>query len=281
MNLTAPSEVKALLARLEFRPSKVLGQNFLIDSNILKILVATADLQPGDAVIEIGPGLGVLTECLTRNASQVVAIEKDRRLAAYLRERFRETANLELIEADALDVDLNPYLAGGCNKVVANLPYSIASRLLVDLAEAPERPRQMVVTVQNEVADRLTAKADTDDYGLLSVILQLRYEISIRKEISPSCFYPPPEVKSAIVNLVLREPAVQPVNYNLFKELLKLCFSKRRKQLGGILRKRFPQVETALPALGLDLRSRPETLNPEQWVSLSNALGCKADEPGG
>ena len=274
MNLTAPSEVKALLAQLDFRPSKVLGQNFLIDSNILKILVSTADLQPGDAVIEIGPGLGVLTECLVSNAGRVVAIEKDRRLAAHLRERFRETANLELIEADALDVDLNKHLAGGCSKVVANLPYSVASRLLVDLAEAPKRPRQMVVTVQNEVADRLTAKADTDDYGLLSVILQLRYDISVRKEVSPSCFYPPPEVKSAIVNMILREPAVQPVNYNQFKELLKLCFSKRRKQLGGILRKRFPQVETTLPSLGLDLRSRPETLNPEQWVRLSNALCC-------
>ncbi len=278
MNLTAPSEVKALLAQLDFRPSKVLGQNFLIDSNILKILVSTADLQPGDAVIEIGPGLGVLTECLVRGAGRVVAIEKDRRLAAHLRERFRETANLELIEADALEVDLNKHLAAGCNKVAANLPYSVASRLLVDLAEAPRRPRQMVVTIQSEVADRLTAKADTDDYGLLSVILQLRYDISVRKEVSPSCFYPPPEVKSAIVNMVLREPAIQPADYDHFKELLKLCFSKRRKQLGGILRKRFPEVEAALSSLELDLRSRPETLNPEQWVKLLNVLCCKDGE---
>ena len=278
MNLTAPSEVKALLARLDFRPSKVLGQNFLIDSNILKILVATADLQPGDAVIEIGPGLGVLTECLARDAGRVVAIEKDHRLAAHLREYFRGTRGLELIEADALEVDLNKHLAAGCNKVAANLPYSVASRLLVDLAEAPRRPRQMVVTVQSEVADRLKAKADTDDYGLISVILQLRYDISIRKEVSPSCFYPPPDVKSAIVSMVLREPAVQPVNYSPFKELLKLCFSKRRKQLGGILRKQFPEVEIVLSSLGLDPRSRPETLNPEQWVKLSNVLCCKDGE---
>ena len=122
MNLTAPSEVKALLAELDFRPSKALGQNFLIDANILKILLTTADLHPDDAVIEIGPGLGVLTEWLTRRSGKVVAIEKDKQLAAYLKEHFQKTPNLELIEADALDVDLDKYLAAGFNKVVANLP---------------------------------------------------------------------------------------------------------------------------------------------------------------
>lgn len=280
MNLTAPSEVKALLAELDFRPSKVLGQNFLIDSNILKILLATAALRPDDAVIEIGPGLGVLTEGLARAAGKVVAIEKDRRLAAYLKKRFQNTPNMELIEADALDIDMDKYLAAGCNKIVANLPYSVASRLLVNLAEAPHRPGQMVVTIQNEVADRLTAKVDTDDYGLLSVILQLRYEISVRKEISPSCFYPPPEVKSAIVNMVLREPAEEPQDYERFKSLLKLCFSKRRKQLGGVLRRNFAHFDTVLAQLQLDPQSRAETLSPEQWVSLSNGLCCKVDGQG-
>lgn len=277
MNLTAPSEVKALLAQLDFRPSKVLGQNFLIDSNILKILLATANLRPDDAVIEIGPGLGVLTEGLVRGAGKVIAIEKDHRLAAYLKERFQKTPNLELIESDAREVDLDKHLADGCNKVVANLPYSVASRLLVNLTEAPHRPEQMVVTIQNEVADRLTAKADTDDYGLLSVILQLRYKISIRKEISPSCFYPPPEVKSAIVNMSLRTPAEEPRDHEQFKKLLKLCFSKRRKQLGGVLRRNFAHFDDVLAQLKLDPQSRAETLSPEQWVSLSNELCCKVD----
>ena len=281
MNLTAPSEVKALLASLDFRPSKVLGQNFLIDSNILRILLATAALRPNDAVIEIGPGLGVLTEGLARGSGRVVAIEKDHRLAAYLKERFQTTPNLELIEADALDVDMEKYLAAGCNKVVANLPYSVASRLLVNLAEAPHRPEQMVVTIQNEVADRITAEAGTNDYGLLSVILQLRYEISIRKEVSPWCFYPPPEVKSAIVNLVLRERAEEPSDYEQFKSLLKLCFSKRRKQIFGILRKTYAKSEAALAQLKMDPQSRPETLSPEQWIRLSNALCHTADGQGG
>jgi 16S rRNA (adenine1518-N6/adenine1519-N6)-dimethyltransferase len=272
MNLTAPSEVKALLAQLDFRPSKVLGQNFLIDSNILKILLATADLHAGDAVIEIGPGLGVLTEGLSHAAGRVVAVEKDRRLASYLAERFQNTSTLELVEADALEVDLDKYLGEGCNKVVANLPYSVASRLLVNLAEAPHRPQQMVVTIQNEVADRLTANAGTNDYGLLSVILQLRYDISVRKVVSPSCFFPPPEVKSAIVNMVLRAPAAEPADYERLKSLLKLCFSKRRKQLFGILRKVYPKTEAALAQLKTDPQSRPETLTPDQWVQLSNLL---------
>jgi 16S rRNA (adenine1518-N6/adenine1519-N6)-dimethyltransferase len=272
MNLTAPSEVKALLAELDFRPSKVLGQNFLIDSNILKILLATADLRPDDAVIEIGPGLGVLTERLTHSAGKVVAIEKDHRLAAYLRERFQGIPNLELIEADALDVDMDKYLAAGFNKVVANLPYSVASRLLVNLAEAPHRPEQIVVTIQSEVADRLIAEPGTDDYGLLSVLMQLQYGIDLRKLISPSCFYPPPEVKSAIVNMVLRELPEKPRNYDQLKELLKLCFSKRRKQLGGVLRKHFAQFDPVLSQLKLDPQSRAETLSPEQWIALSNAL---------
>lgn len=272
MNLTAPSEVKALLAQLDFRPSKVLGQNFLIDSNILHILLTTADLHPDDAVIEIGPGLGVLTEGLICGAGKVVAIEKDKRLAAYLRKRFQETQNLELIEADALDVDMDKHLAGGFNKVVANLPYSVASRLLVNLAEAPHRPEQMVVTIQNEVADRLIAAPGTDDYGLLSVLMQLRYKIELRKSISPSCFYPPPEVKSAIVNMVLRELPEKPLDYNQLKELLRLCFSKRRKQIGGVLRKNFAQFDAVLSRLRLDPQSRAETLSPEEWVALSNAL---------
>ena len=128
------------------------------------------------------------------------------------------------------------------------------------------------MTVQDEVADRLIAAPGTKDYGLLSVLMQLRYEINVRKEVSPSCFFPPPEVKSAIVSMVLREPAQKPRDYEHFKGLLKLCFSKRRKQLGGILRKDFAQFDAVLSQMKLDPQSRAETLSPEQWVRLSNAL---------
>jgi 16S rRNA (adenine1518-N6/adenine1519-N6)-dimethyltransferase len=280
MNLTAPSEVKALLAELDVRPSKALGQNFLIDANILRILLTTADLHPDDAVIEIGPGLGVLTEWLTRRSGKVVAIEKDKRLAAYLRNHFQKRPNLELIEADALDVDLDKHLAAGFNKVVANLPFSITSRLLIHLAEASHRPKNMAVTVQDEVADRLIAAPGTKNYGLLSVLMQLRYEIDVRKKVSPSCFFPSPEVKSAIVNMVLREPVLKPRDYDHLKGLLKRCFAKRRKQLGGILRKDFAQWDAVRLPMKFDPQSRAEMLSPEQWVKLSNALmGCRERWP--
>lgn len=273
MNLTAPSEVKALLDQLDFRPSKVLGQNFLIDANILKIILTTAFLHQSDGVLEIGPGLGVLTEWLARWSGKVVAIEKDRRLFDYLSERFEKTRNLRLIHADALDVNLDEILADGVNKVVANLPYSVGSRLLVELTELPHRPEQIVVTVQREVAERLTAKPGTRDYGLLTVFAQLRYDIGIRKEVSPTCFYPPPDVHSAIVNMVLRDEQPELRDVEQFKALVKTAFAQRRKQLLTVLKKNFPTgIEDTMQKLGIDLRARPENLSPTQWTALANAL---------
>ena len=128
--LTRPSEVRALLAQLDFRPARILGQNFLIDRNILNILLREADVQPDDAVLEVGPGLGVLTAALLDTVKTVTAVEKDKRLAAYLRERFADAPSLRLIQADILDCDLAALLAAPETKLVANLPYAIAARLL-------------------------------------------------------------------------------------------------------------------------------------------------------
>lgn len=272
MNLTAPSEVRDLLQRLDVHPSKVLGQNFLIDANILKILLSAAHLRQEDAVLEIGPGLGVLTEWLCRWSGRVVAIEKDRRLCAWLREHLAKAKNLELIEGDAMDVDLESLLASGVNKVVANLPYSVGSRVLVTLIESVHAPEQVVVTVQKEVARRLAAKPGTKDYALIGILAQLRYEVEVRKEVSPTCFFPPPEVTSAIVSMARRETAV-PVDGDGLKSLLKTAFSQRRKQLGTILRKETPGAADVLASLGIDARTRPEDLNPVQWAALANALG--------
>ncbi len=280
MNLTAPSEVRELLEHLDFHPSRVLGQNFLIDVNILKILLSTAKLHQSDAVLEVGPGLGVLTEWLVRWSGRVVAIEKDRRLLAYLRERFAGMPNLELIGSDVLDVDLEALLAGGINKVVANLPYSIGSRLLVELIEATHRPEQMVVTVQREVAERLAAEVGTKEYGLITVFAQSRYAVTIRKVVSPTCFFPPPEVTSAIVEFSLLDPApAVPADPAGFKKLVKAAFSQRRKQLASLLRRapfknRAEAIEIVFKRIGIDLKARPETVSPAQWVELSNALAA-------
>lgn len=272
MRLTSPSEVRALLAEMNFKPSRILGQNFLIDGNILRILTELADLQPGDGVLEIGPGLGVLTGPLLEKAGRVVAIEKDDVLHEKLAARLAGAANLTLIHADALQVDLTALLASGINKVVANLPYSVGSRLLVELARAERKPERMVVTVQKEVADRITAKPGTHDFGVLSVFLQLDYEPFLRKRVSRSCFFPAPQVESALVELRRRTKRVEALqSETAFHELVRACFAHRRKQLASILR----QPE-AIATAGLDPTQRPETLGLADWIRLANALDARS-----
>ncbi len=262
--LTRPSEVRALLDELDFHPSKVLGQNFLIDANILNIMIDTANVSKRDTVVEIGPGLGVLTGRLAEKAKRLVAIEKDKRLHAFLQRSLASLENLELILADALDVDI-PVL--GADKVVANLPYSVGSRLLMNLFMAPAGPSKIVVTVQLEVADRLAASPGSDDYGLLSVWAQLRYDAHLRKVISPTCFFPPPQVKSAIVELDRRVPEIELRHPDVFRDLVKRAFSFRRKQMGTILKN-----PGALEKAGIDPQARPENLSVADWVRLSDHL---------
>jgi len=270
MKLTRPSEVRALLATMDFHPSRLLGQNFLIDANILGILLDAAELTHRDAVLEIGPGLGVLTEGLLNRAGRVVAVEKDGRLVPWLEKRFENFPNLGIIHSDVLNLDLPALLAQGLTRCVANLPYSIASRFLVDLIGAARAPERIVVTVQFEVAERFAAASGTHDYGLISVLTQLDYAVSIHKKISATCFWPPPEVTSAILVMTRRKTplALAPDRAALLK-LLKLCFSKRRKQLGAILRPEMADAEKMLNAMGIAPSSRPENLAPADWARLS------------
>ena len=262
-----------MLATMDFHPSRVLGQNFLIDANILNILLDAAELTHQDAVLEIGPGLGVLTEGLLNRAGRVVAVEKDTRLFHWLEKRFENFPALRVMHADVLDVDLPALLAQGLNKCVANLPYSIASRFLVDLACAPHTPERIVVTVQLEVAERFAATPSTHNYGLISVLAQLDYAITIHKKISPTCFWPPPEVTSAIILMIRRSAPLAPVNDRAaLLRLLKLCFSKRRKQLGAILRTECADAEKLLTALEIAPTARPENLAPADWARLSNSF---------
>lgn len=270
MNLASPSSVRDLLARLDFKPSRILGQNFLIDGNILARIVDLADLSPSDHVLEVGPGLGVLTAPLLERAGRVTAIEKDDLLHAHLALTLAAAPNLTLLHADAMDVNLPGLLAGGITKLVANLPYAIASRLLVDLSIPAARPRRMVVTVQKEVADRLAAQPGSDDYGLLSVLMQLDYAISTKHRISRTCFFPRPQIESAIVVLERRgEREVEGVPDTVFRQTARRCFEHRRKQLGTILRK--PDL---IAAAGIDPQRRPETLTLADWSRLAIALAA-------
>ena len=271
--LTRPTEVRALLAQLDFHPSRILGQNFLIDRNILNILLAAAELQPADAVVEVGPGLGVLTGALLERVAAVTAVEKDNRLAPYLRERFAGETKLNLIHADILDCDLPALFPETGRKLVANLPYAIAARLLVELTALPHPPALIVVTIQREVADRLAAQPSTKDYGLLSILLQRHYEIATVKHISPSCFWPPPEVQSSIAKLVRRPaPLGGPADEQALRDLLRHAFSRRRKTLARSLRDLVADPLPALAQAGIAPTARAEELPPEKWPALLRAL---------
>ena len=274
MNLTHPSEVRDLLAQLGLRPRRALGQNFLIDANILRILLSAAELHQEDRVLEIGPGLGVVTEWLLRWAGRVVAIEKDPVLYAHLRGRFEGAAHLDLRCGDALDADLEALFADGVNKVVANLPYSIGSRFLVRVLQVRRPPERVVVTVQREVADRLAAAPATKDYGLLGILTQQRYAVRVRKEVSPTCFLPTPEVRSAIVELRRREEDDPPAEALVRRlDLLHRAFSRRRKKLLPLLQQALPaESARALCArLGVALEARPENVTPAQWAALAES----------
>lgn len=276
-NLASPSRVRAILDGMGFAPSRVLGQNFLIDRNILNILLDAAEVGAGDRVLEIGPGLGVVTGELLARGCWVLAIEKDRRLAERLQSEWGSEPRLEVRCADVLDADVGAHVRDGFDAVVSNLPYSVASRALVNMAMAEPAPRHVTVTVQKEVAGRLTASAATAAYGLLTLWIQRVYEVRLVKTVSPSCFWPPPEVQSGIVRLVRRaSPLVaDPGAVACFHGVSRHAFSRRRKQLASSLVEsvQSPSLgkdgwQSALASLGEDPLARPEALSPEAWARL-------------
>jgi 16S rRNA (adenine1518-N6/adenine1519-N6)-dimethyltransferase len=270
--LISPKGVREILEQLGHRPNKQLGQNYLIDGNILRILTDAAELKPDDSVLEIGPGLGVLTRQLIAKCRQVTSIEKDPTMAWFLRSEL-DQAHFSLIEKDALDVDYNPLFESGIQKVAANLPYSVGSRVLIDLTEARPLVERIVVMLQLEVGDRICAGPGNKHYGLMAILTGMYFEAKIAKKVSPNCFMPPPKVWSAVVLLRRREkPLVELTDYNFFKQLVKTCFSQRRKMVGSLLRKQYEQAETILLSLDIDPSARPETISIEKWGLLANAL---------
>ncbi len=251
------TQVRQVLEELNLRPSKALGQHFLVDGNILDIIVREADVRPDETVIEIGPGLGALTGRLVDRAARVIAVEKDRRLAEHIRRKFPE---VELIVGDAVEVELP-----ACDKVVANLPYSISTPILERFVEGEPKPRRMVLTLQREVALRLAAAPGHKEYGALTLFTQLGYHVTIVHVVSPHCFFPEPKVDSAIVALDRREPRVKLLPGAPFHDIVRRGFSQRRKMLGKLLAD-FGTVEAGIA------RRRAEELSLEEWIRLANAL---------
>jgi 16S rRNA (adenine1518-N6/adenine1519-N6)-dimethyltransferase len=270
--------MRQLLETRNIRLTKSLGQNFLHDANQLRRIVAAAGLTKADKVLEVGPGLGPLTELLVEQAGEVLAIEKDARLVEVLHERFgpaEQGSALHLLHDDALD-----YLSREARdwsewKLVANLPYSVASPILVELAQAKRGPRRMVATLQIEVAKRLMAKAGASDYGLLSLLVQLDYEPQDWFKIPASCFFPEPDVDSACACLVRREQLLLPLEQrNTFIKIVKRSFSQRRKMMFKLLKGDWPEPRLAaeFERLKLSPKIRAEEVSLEDFAQLAQSL---------
>jgi len=298
LNLTSPSQVKAWCIENGFHPNRNLGQNFLVDRNVREAILSVAGVTPGQRVLEIGPGLGVLTEGLLARGIHVCAVEKDTRLADRLRACVEEElaaerrdfeydlatplGNLELIASDALRVDWNERLRPPFDACVSNLPYSVGTRILIDLALHPLAPRSFTILVQTEVAQRFVAREGDSARGQAGIWLQLDYDVEIRLDVKPACFWPRPEVSSTVVRIDRKSlpPALTPKERQMFYALTKFCFLQRRKQLGTILRKSSEYADgvQAIRDAGIEPAIRPEDITNEQWVSLTRSL-CHLRDP--
>ena len=268
------SEIKQILSERELTLTKSLGQNFLHDQNQLRRIVAAAEVGPADKVLEIGPGLGPLTELLLEKAGKVLAIETDARLVAFLRERF-SNPKWELVHADALEFLRREPRDWSEWKLVSNLPYSVASPLLVELAQTPRRPERMVATLQLEVAQRLMAQADDDHYGVLTLLVQLDYEPVASFKIPADCFFPAPDVESKCVVLQRRaRPMLAEEQRAEFVKIVKRAFSQRRKMMMKLLKQDWPPDKLA-PAFAqskISPQERAEKLRLDQFVALTEIL---------
>ncbi|HWI55594.1 MAG TPA: 16S rRNA (adenine(1518)-N(6)/adenine(1519)-N(6))-dimethyltransferase RsmA [Bacillota bacterium] len=293
------SEMKQILVEGEIQLTKSLGQNFLHDANQLRRIVGLAELRKSDCVLEVGPGLGPLTELLLQETGTVLAIEKDARLVEVLKRRFQNVAEagnpkfelrnsksgpesikgenpgLHLFHDDALDYLKREARDWSGWKLVANLPYSVASPILVELALAKRGPERMVATLQIEVAKRLMASSGDEDYGVLTLLVQQDYIPQGWFKIPASCFFPAPDVDSACVCLARREHALlAPEHRDTFTRVVKRSFSQRRKMMLKLLKQDWsaPALEQAFQTVQLSPQVRAESVSLEQFAQLARVL---------
>lgn len=273
-----PGQLRRLLAAERLRPSKALSQNFLTDAAALDTIVAAAELQPGDRVVEVGPGLGVLTRRLLAAGAEVLAVELDPRLAAYLRRELGSAPGFELIEADALSLHPRECFPGEEFKLVANIPYHITSPLLHAFLEGDRPPSLAVLLVQAEVAARVAAAPGQMSY--LSVFVQNVAEAEIVGHVDAAAFEPAPDVDSAILRLRRRAMPQVPVGPGRepFYRLVQAGFRQRRKQLHNALGRELPVPRSALAeafvACRIDSERRAQTLSLAEWDCLNGHLAA-------
>lgn len=272
MPIVNPGETKEILHNHDIYLTKRLGQHFLIDGHVLNKIIDAASLTKDDVVVEVGPGIGTLTQALAAVAGRVIAVEYDKRFPAILKETLDDPANLEIIESDAMDVDFESL---GANKLVSNLPYNIGTPLIAKILETAPAIREMTVMLQREVAERILSLPGTKDFGALTILAYSYADTSLVTEVKRKSFLPPPAVDSTVIKLTrLAEPRFGPDTQG-FTWFCKRLFNNRRKALRGALKAagfESHQVSLAENDSDLDFAARAEALKPEQLYEIYRAL---------
>ena len=281
-----PKNTIEVLQKYNFNFQKKFGQNFLIDTRILEGIIQAAHVTKDDFVLEIGPGIGTMTQYLCEHAREVVAVEIDQNLIPILKDTLSEYDNVEVINDDILKVDINQLArernGGKPIKVVANLPYYITTPIIMGLFESHVPIDSITIMVQKEVADRMQVGPGTKDYGALSLAVQYYARPEIVLSVPPSCFMPQPKVGSAVIRLTRHEvPPVDVKNEKLMFALIRASFNQRRKTLANGLNN-FPQIslskeqiQECIVELGVPVTVRGEALSLEQFATLSNIIEAK------
>ena len=279
--IASPQVTNHILHRFKLRADKKLGQNFLIDENIVRNIVAAAELSDKDTVLEVGPGIGTLTQGLAESGASVVAVELDKRLLLVLDTTLEGYDNVRIVNGDILQVDIMQTVGVDEFKVCANLPYYITTPIIFALLEKRLPMERLVAMVQKEVAERMAAKPGGKDYGALSVAIQYYTEPEIAFIVPPSSFIPAPSVDSAVIVCKRREkPPVEVCDEALFFRVVKAAFSLRRKMLNNSLKNmgiKGEQVAKWLELAGVDGKRRAETLSLEDFAALTNTFAASKE----
>ena len=277
--LSNPKKTIEIIQKYNFNFKKSYGQNFLIDSHVIDKIVKAAEIGKNDNVLEIGPGIGTLTQYLAEAAGKVAAVEIDEKLIPVLSETLAEYGNVEVINQDILKCDIDSIFGGEPFKVVANLPYYITTPIIMGLLEGKSHFDSLTVMIQKEVADRMKAGPGTKDYGALSLAVQYYAEPYLAANVPPNCFMPRPAVGSAVIRLKRRPaPAVEVRDEKLLFKLIRAAFMERRKTLLNAVKNSqeldIPKerVEEVLAQLGIDTRIRGEALTLEQFALITDMI---------
>ena len=270
------SATKHILKTFNLRASKKLGQNFLIDSEVVEKIVNSAEISSGEEILEIGPGIGTLTQGLLEAGAKVTAVELDKKLPAVLAQTLAGYENFNLIQGDILKINISEFMTKNF-KVVANLPYYITTQILLTLLEKNLPITKIVTMVQKEVAERMISPPNSKNYGAMSVAVQFRSNVKISFDVPPESFLPRPEVTSSVVVCDIHQPKFN-VDENFFKKVVRAAFAQRRKTLvNSLVGNGFNRdsVINALISAEISPSRRAETLSIEDFANLSNFLNIK------